>query len=387
MVKNKIVLALGLLFVFVNCSDEGEDIVEKQDTLAPTITCTESINIQVEVPLEGSIVNYTTPVGKDDLPGVVTTQTTGLKSGSFFPIGTTKNTFVATDAAGNKTSCSFDVTIIKKAPSSEIPYFMEANPAPTGKKWVKVENLSDEFNIDTFDDAKWKNTDPSSWIGRAPGLFKMNTVSQADGSLKLTADLLPTPEVVNGATFTHAGSNITSIASAEVGQYFECRMKASKTFMSSTFWLINKRNEGTGCDVRTTELDIQECVGQVTSTLSWAQSTIKHMGSNTHSRNTTCTETPTGSVGSDKLLDGNVTDDYHVYAAWWKNSKEIIFYLDGKKVNTVIPVADFNLKMYLRMVVETYDWNPAPADGGMNGTAQDRTTYYDWVRTWKLIDN
>jgi subtilisin-like proprotein convertase family protein len=55
-----------------------------------------------------------------DIPGTVTdncptcatvTQTTGLASGSFFPVGTTTNTFVATDGAGNTTTCSFDITI------------------------------------------------------------------------------------------------------------------------------------------------------------------------------------------------------------------------------------------------------------------------------------
>lgn len=40
--------------------------------------------------------------------------------------------------------------------------------------------------------------------------------------------------------------------------------------------------------------------------------------------------------------------------------------------------------MHLRMVVETYDWNPVPADGGMDASKKDRTTYYDWVRTWEL---
>ncbi|MEM6398484.1 MAG: HYR domain-containing protein, partial [Bacteroidota bacterium] len=38
-------------------------------------------------------------------------QTAGLPSGSEFPIGTTTNTFVFTDASGNTASCSFDVTI------------------------------------------------------------------------------------------------------------------------------------------------------------------------------------------------------------------------------------------------------------------------------------
>ncbi|MEJ8803469.1 glycine-rich protein [Pontibacter sp. H249] len=42
---------------------------------------------------------------------VSVTQTAGLASGSLFPVGTTTNTFEATDAAGNKSQISFDVTV------------------------------------------------------------------------------------------------------------------------------------------------------------------------------------------------------------------------------------------------------------------------------------
>ncbi len=42
---------------------------------------------------------------------VTVVQTAGLPSGSVFPIGTTINTFVATDASGNSSTCSFAVTV------------------------------------------------------------------------------------------------------------------------------------------------------------------------------------------------------------------------------------------------------------------------------------
>jgi hypothetical protein len=43
--------------------------------------------------------------------GATLTQTAGLPSGSSFPVGTTTNTFVATDASGNTSTCSFDVVV------------------------------------------------------------------------------------------------------------------------------------------------------------------------------------------------------------------------------------------------------------------------------------
>ena len=41
----------------------------------------------------------------------IITQTAGLPSGSVYPVGTTTNTFVATDASGNTSTCSFNVIV------------------------------------------------------------------------------------------------------------------------------------------------------------------------------------------------------------------------------------------------------------------------------------
>ena len=259
------------------------------------------------------------------------------------------------------------------------------DPKPSGKQWQLVGNLSDEFSGSSLDLVKWRNTDPSRWIGRAPGIFKQNTVSVANGNMRITNYKLATPEWHNGSQFTHAGGHVISENRGQVGYYYEARMKANKTFMSSTFWLINYRNEGTGCDQRVTELDIQECVGYINSSQSWTQDFDQSMHSNTHSRNVTCSE-PTGSRGNDTPTSGKVWAGYHVYGAWWKSPTEIQFFLDGNYVYSVTPYADFDLPMYIKLVTETYDWNPVPADGGMTGTWTERTTFYDWVRTWELVN-
>ncbi|GAA4952567.1 hypothetical protein GCM10023314_27560 [Algibacter agarivorans] len=387
--KSIFILLVSVSICLTSCSKDDakeEEVKDPVDTTDPTITCEADVTVNVDVFSSGTVVTYNTPVGTDNLSGAVTTQTEGKASGASFPIGTTKNTFEVKDAAGNTTSCSFNVIVVKNAPSEVMPYLVEVDITPAGKEWAKVTNLSDEFDGTSLNATKWKNTDANRWVGRAPGIFKANTVSVADGDLKLTAYKLAAPEVVNGNTFTHAGSNIYSKNAAQVGQYFECRMKANKTFMSSTFWLINNRNDGSGCDKRVTELDIQECVGQVTGTSGFAQKFDESIHSNTHSRQADCPETPVGSAGGDAPTDGKVWADYHVYAAWWKSPNEIIFYLDGKRVYSITPKGVFDLPSYLRMVVETYDWNPVPADGGMRGTAAERTTYYDWVRTWELKD-
>ncbi|WP_075603263.1 T9SS type A sorting domain-containing protein [Saccharicrinis aurantiacus] len=257
------------------------------------------------------------------------------------------------------------------------------DPKPSGKQWVKVDNLSDEFDGTSINTSKWA-TSVTTWMGREPGLFTQESITVADGNLRITNSKFSTPQVIDGKTWTHGCGLVTSTNAAQVGYYFETRMKANKTFMSSTFWLINVRNEGEGCDQRTIELDINEVVGQVTNGSSTAK--LSEMGSNTHSRNTSCETTPTGSAGNKASIGEEAYKDYHIYAAWWKSKSEIQFFLDGNYVYTINPTADFNLPMYIRMVTETYDWNPVPADGGMTGTWSERTTYYDWTRTWKLED-
>ncbi len=255
-------------------------------------------------------------------------------------------------------------------------------PPPNGKKWEKIEILSDEFNGNTLNTSKWAINSPQ-WEGRRPARFEESSVSVSGGNLKISASKKSNP--FNG--WTHNGGLVRSKTKNLYG-YYEARMKANKTFMSSTFWLINKRNEGSGCDVRTTELDVTETVGVNSGNANWINTMIKSMNSNTHSRNTNCNNTPVGQKGGKAELGGPSWQNYHTYGVWWKNKNEVLLYLDGKLVNTITPPADFNLPMYLRMVVETYDWNPPKAgQDGMNDSAANRTTYYDWVRSYKLVDD
>ena len=82
------------------------------DTTLPVFACPANIVMPVDAGTNGAVVNYATPMGTDNCPGVgATTQTAGLPSGSFFPEGRTTNIFQATDAAGNVGVCSFVVYV------------------------------------------------------------------------------------------------------------------------------------------------------------------------------------------------------------------------------------------------------------------------------------
>ncbi len=85
--------------------------VTVEDDEAPSITCPASTTVDTDPGVCTAVVSYSAPVGTDNCPGASTVQTSGLASGSAFPLGTTTNTFRVTDGAGNSTTCSFDVTV------------------------------------------------------------------------------------------------------------------------------------------------------------------------------------------------------------------------------------------------------------------------------------
>jgi uncharacterized repeat protein (TIGR01451 family) len=105
---------------------ECQQTVTVNDTENPTITCPANITKNNDPGVCGAVVTYSTPVGQDNCPGATTAQTAGLPSGSTFPVGTTTNTFEVTDSSGNKTSCSFTVTVndvenpVISCPSSQV---------------------------------------------------------------------------------------------------------------------------------------------------------------------------------------------------------------------------------------------------------------------------
>ena len=84
--------------------------VTVKDTQIPSITCNENINVDNDKDVCGAVVTYKVEYS-DNCKGATLEQTAGLASGSVFPIGTTTNTFVVTDAAGLTNTCSFDVTV------------------------------------------------------------------------------------------------------------------------------------------------------------------------------------------------------------------------------------------------------------------------------------
>ncbi|MER2493780.1 glycosyl hydrolase [Catenovulum sediminis] len=267
------------------------------------------------------------------------------------------------------------------------PFFVEGQaPEAEQQSWQLVDSMSDEFNDTEIDLSKWQLEPVGngwSWIGRAPGLFKAENVKETNGAMEVTVSVLPKPVQHNGREYLYQGAIVRSHQAGQPGWYFETRMKANATEMSSTFWLMSKGNT-----VKKLELDIQENVGHTTElTQSWAKEWDQIFHSNTIHRKNKYNPEPVQIQGSIKTETKN-HERFYVYAAWWKSHDEIRFYLDGKYVYSITPPIKWDVPGFIQMAIETYDWNPVPPDGGMvkRGSKSQRTTSYDWVRVWKPVD-
>lgn len=97
-----------------------------KDTEAPTVTCPANITVQAPPGQNGTVVTFPDPTVGDNCG--VSAQTSPA-SGSFFPIGTTTVTSVATDGSGNTSSCSFSVTV---TPSGVVSNVSTRLPVGTG---------------------------------------------------------------------------------------------------------------------------------------------------------------------------------------------------------------------------------------------------------------
>ncbi len=82
------------------------------------ITCPLGMNLTAPAGATGMVVTYATPTGTTTCAagGLSITRTSGLASGSAFPIGTTQVCYKATDACGNVGTCCFNVTVTATPP-------------------------------------------------------------------------------------------------------------------------------------------------------------------------------------------------------------------------------------------------------------------------------
>ncbi len=108
---------LGTTTITFEAEDEAGNISEcsftitVNDSEAPSLECPENISQPNDADICGAIVTFETPTGFDNSGEVEVVQTSGLPSGSEFPVGISTIEFTATDAEGNSATCSFTIEI------------------------------------------------------------------------------------------------------------------------------------------------------------------------------------------------------------------------------------------------------------------------------------
>ena len=86
-------------------------IITVVDQTPPVASCPADISVDTDLNQCSAVVDYSIE-GTDSCGSVTITQTSGLVSGSMFPIGDTVNTFEIQDECGNLSECSFVVTVV-----------------------------------------------------------------------------------------------------------------------------------------------------------------------------------------------------------------------------------------------------------------------------------
>lgn len=266
---------------------------------------------------------------------------------------------------------------------------------PLGKRWILNPHFSDEFNGTSLDNTKWFDYHPN-WIGRPPGLFMPSQVSVRNGTLQIRGEKMENDTIVHAygrdITFNIAGGAVISKNLVYLG-YYECRVKAAATTMSTTFWFSGGGGTGpNGCDRYGQEWDIQECVGREGDFD--GKYFASGMHSNAHYWYTDCDGKKYDHRASQvKFEDAELaSENFHVYGGWWRDAASASYYYDNRepkhqKFYDKISKAPMDTPMHMNLVSETYPfpWIELPNDEELADTTKN-TVYYDWVRGYKLID-
>lgn len=252
---------------------------------------------------------------------------------------------------------------------------------PEGYRWELNPAFSDEFEGEALDKSKWYDRSPYWKHGRPPATFRASTVSVSEGYLQIkNQPLIPKDE-----KYHIAGGAVASVSKDAYFGYYEVRMKASGISMSSTFWLKNKP-VSKDCPFEQLELDIVEAVGMQKR----GGDFHNFMKSNAHIFHTDCEgERLVKSAPNQAPVSPPVHEAFHTYGCWWVDENTLKFYLDGKYQYTINPSTHFRPKpfdrpMYMHLVTETYNWEEPPTSEELQNDSIN-TTYYDWIRAYKLV--
>lgn len=104
--------------------------VKVLDREPPVIECPQNITKEISAEENEAKVTYPRPTTSDNCGEVSVRLGRGGKSGGNFPIGVTENLLEARDRAGNKSTCTFEVTVIQTEPVAIDPEIPDPQPEP-----------------------------------------------------------------------------------------------------------------------------------------------------------------------------------------------------------------------------------------------------------------
>ncbi|MGJ8694566.1 MAG: Ig-like domain-containing protein [Thalassotalea sp.] len=314
-------------------------------------------------------------------------------------------TYKLTDIDGDEKTATVNVTInevidVIEGPTADdfnnmdpdLPSFVSIdNTTPVGKQWVKHETMSDEF--ESWDSTKWFK---SSWNYGVPVFMSTGNENSGvtNGNLWIKATLNET----NPDDRWFQTARIHSRAETSYPMYTEARIKTAHISAYNTYWLNNGNSDDRD------EIDIIE--NNSKPSCNCQPDFPNQMNSQYFQADSS--KTPGTVRHHDNYLRSNLSDvnplknvgwneDYHIYGVWWKDARNVQFYLNGEPAGTVF-VGDHNdgktyEREFTRELEIIFDvWtNEATWLGGLppksDLTNDDiNTMQIDWVRTWKLAD-
>lgn len=310
------------------------------------------------------------------------------------------------DKDGDAASATVTITVTKFVPAKalfnnidpNLPSFVSIeDTTPATKKWVKLASMSDEF--DSWDGSKWFK---STWNYGVP-VFMSKSVENSgviDGKLWIKATL--NENNADGRWFQAA--RIHSKAETSYPMYTEASIITAHISAYNTYWL--NKGEGGGGIFRD-EIDIIENNSKPSCTNCEANVFPGQMNSQYfHADNN---KTPKEIRNKSNFLRSNLSstnpkreinwnEDYHTFGVWWKDKRNIQFYLDGEPAGSVVVGEHkdgtyFEDRFFTRELEIIFDlWTN---EAGWLGGLPDKTDLndnsintmrIDWVRTWKLED-
>ncbi|WP_052416172.1 Ig-like domain-containing protein [Algibacter lectus] len=315
-------------------------------------------------------------------------------------------TYTITDKDGDQDTATVNIIVndVVDGPTAEDfnnidptqPSFTSIdNTTPDGKKWVKLESMSDEF--EAWDGNKWFK---STWNYGIP-VFMTSAATNSgvtDGNLWIKATLNES----NPEDRWFQTARIHSKAETSFPMYTEARIKAAHISAYNTYWLnngdINNRDE----------IDIIEnnskpsCVGCSQAADFPNQMNSQYFHADSSKSPVTIRDEDnfkrSGLSDTNPLKNVKWNEDYHTFGVWWKDAKHIQFYLNGEPAGSVEVGEDRSGTTYtgrefsrdLEIIFDLWT-NEAVWVGGLppkSDLADNtiNTMKIDWVRTWKLED-